>query len=80
MEKKKLILIGGGHRGKGYTQIGKDLEKFELIAVAEPIKDRREFIARTHGIPENMCFESWEPLLKLGKIADAAIIATMSLS
>ncbi len=77
MEKKKLILIGGGHRGKGYTQIGKDLEKFELIAVAEPIKDRREFIARTHGIPENMCFESWEPLLKLGKIADAAIIATM---
>jgi len=77
MEKKKLILIGGGHRGKGYTGIGKDLGKFELIAVAEPVKDRREFIAKEHGIPENMCFESWEPLLALGKIADAAIIATM---
>ncbi len=35
MEKKKLILIGGGHRGKGYTGIRKDLGKFELIAEAD---------------------------------------------
>lgn len=77
MEKKKLILIGGGNRGNKYTSIGKELEDFELIAVAEPIKDRREYIAKLHGIPENMCFESWEPLVALGKIADAAVIATM---
>ena len=75
--KKKLILIGGGGRGNSYTKIGKDLGKFELVAVAEPIKCRREYIAKLHGIPENMCFESWEPLLELGKIADAAVIATM---
>ena len=77
MQKKKLILIGGGNRGNTYTKIGKELEKFELIAVAEPVKARREYIAELHGIPENMCFESWEPLLALGKIADAAVIATM---
>ena len=77
MQKKKLILIGGGKRGNTYTKIGKELEKFELVAVAEPIKVRREYIAKLHGIPENMCFESWEPLLALGKIADAAVIATM---
>ena len=75
--KKKLILIGGGKRGNTYTKLGKELDKFELIAVAEPIKIRREYIAKLHGIPENMCFESWEPLLELGKIADAAVIATM---
>ncbi len=75
--KKKLILIGGGNRGRKYTEIGKMLGKFELIAVAEPIKQRREYIAKMHNIPENMCFESWEPLLALGKIADAAVIATM---
>lgn len=77
MEKKKLILIGGGNRGNTYTRIGKELGKFQLIAVAEPIRERREYLAEKHGIPENMCFESWEPLLALGKIADAAIIATM---
>lgn len=75
--KKKLILIGGGNRGNTYTRIGKELEKFELIAVAEPVKERREYLARMHGIPENMCFEDWPQLLELGKIADAAVIATM---
>ena len=77
MQKKKIILIGGGNRGNSYTKIGKELGKFELVAIAEPIKIRREYIAKLHGIPENMCFESWEPLLALGKIADAAIISTM---
>lgn len=77
MEKKKLILIGGGNRGNTYTNIGKNIGKFELIAVAEPIQARREYIAKLHGIPESMQFESWEPLLALGKIADAAVIATM---
>lgn len=77
VQKKKLILIGGGNRGNSYTKIGKELEKFELVAVAEPIKMRREYLAKMHGIPEEMCFESWEPLLALGKIADAAIISTM---
>ena len=76
-EKKKLILIGGGNRGNSYTRIGKELEKFELVAIAEPLKHRREYIAKLHGIPEEMCFESWEPLLALGKIADAAIVSTM---
>ena len=76
-QKKKLILIGGGKRGNTYTKLGMDLGKFELVAVAEPIKIRREYIAKLHNIPENMCFESWEPLLELGKIADAAVIATM---
>ena len=77
MEKKKLILIGAGHRGNSYTKIGADLGKFDLIAVAEPVKDRREFVADRHGIAPEMRFESWEPLLAMGKIADAAVIATM---
>ena len=77
IQKKKLILIGGGNRGNSYTRIGKELEKFELVAIAEPIKMRREYLAKMHGVPENMCFESWEPLLALGKIADVAIISTM---
>ena len=77
MEKKKLILIGGGNRGNTYTKIGKSIGKFELVAVAEPIDVRRDYIAEMHGIPADRQFKSWEPLLALGKIADAAVIATM---
>ena len=79
MKKKKLILIGGGNRGNSYTKIGKELGKFELVAIAEPLVQRREYIANLHGIPKEMCFESWEPLIALGKIADVAIISTMDL-
>ena len=77
IEKKKLILIGGGNRGNSYTKIGKDLGKFEVVAIAEPLKIRRDYLANLHGVPDEMCFESWEPLLALGKIADAAIISPM---
>ncbi len=77
MEKKKLIVIGAGHRGNAYTRLAMECDKFEVVAVAEPIKARREFVAKRHNIPKEMQFESWEPLIALGKIADAAIIATM---
>ncbi len=78
MKKIKVILIGAGSRGTAYTNIMvQNPDKFEVIAVAEPIESRREYIKEKHNISENMCFESFEPLLALGKIADLAVIATM---
>ena len=75
---KTLILIGGGNRGKRYTDIALELgEKFKVVAIAEPIAERREVLRQLHSLPEEACFESYEPLLEKGKIADAAIIATM---
>lgn len=72
----KVILIGAGNRGQTYTQFMQD-ERFRVVAVAEPVKERREFIRQRHHIPQDMCFESWEDLLALPKCADLAIIATM---
>ena len=78
MEKKKVILIGAGLRGLQYTNIMFELaDRYEVIAVAEPIEDRREYIRKKHNIPEELCFTTWEPLLELPKLADAAIIANM---
>ena len=75
---KKLILIGGGSRGRAYTDKALGMGScFKVVAIAEPIRERREFLAKLHSVPKEMTFESWEPLLALGKIADAAIIATM---
>ena len=77
--KNKVILIGAGSRGKTYTDVMKNSfsDDFEVVAVAEPIENRREYIKNTHGISEDMCFESWEPLLDMPRQADIAVIATM---
>ncbi|MBR2948271.1 MAG: Gfo/Idh/MocA family oxidoreductase [Lachnospiraceae bacterium] len=72
------ILIGAGNRGKGYTDIMSELDgKYKVVAVAEPIDSRREYIKEKHGLPEEMCFTDYHPLLELGKIADLAIVSTM---
>ncbi len=78
MKKLKVILIGAGNRGKCYTSYMADMpDKFEVIAVAEPIDSRREDIKKRHNIPDEMCFTDFKPLLALGKIADLAIVSTM---
>ena len=72
--KLTAILIGAGLRGTRYTNImAKIREKFEVIAVAEPIESRRNYIKEVHQLPDEMCFTDWKPLLELGKIADIAI-------
>lgn len=78
MKQYSAILIGAGLRGKGYTNIMYNLkDKFKLVAVAEPIKSRRDYIQKKHNISDDMCFNSYEDILAKSKMADLAIIATM---
>lgn len=78
MKKLTAILIGAGCRGIIYTDIMANMaDKFQVVAVAEQIDSRRNYIKEKHNLPENRCFTDWRPLLELGKIADVAIIATM---
>ena len=78
MKKLNVILIGGGDRGIRYTTIMSYIpDKYKVVAVAEPIDDRRNHIRDLHNIPEDMCFKDWRPLLEKGKIADMALICTM---
>lgn len=70
-----VVLIGAGARGQTYTNYMKD-NGFKIVAVAEPLPERREYIKNKHNIPDEMCFESWEGLLALPKMADIAIIST----
>lgn len=77
MKKVKVVLIGASTRGIIYTDVmAKHPEKFQVVAVADPSVTRREYIKNTHNIPDDMCFDDFKPLLKLGKIADVALIAT----
>lgn len=79
MERKlKVILIGAGNRGEAYARIMAEIpQQYAVVAVAEPIESRRNQIRQLHHIPQERCFSDGKDLLKLGKIADAAVIATM---
>ena len=78
MKKIKLILIGAGGRGTSYVDLGAEFcPEMELVAVADPDPIRRNYIRDKFSIPEEMCFENGEDLLRLPKMADAAIIATL---
>ncbi len=77
MKKVKVVLIGAGLRGMGYVDVmAKNPEKFEVVAVAEPIESRREYVKNKHNIPDELCFADYKPLFELGKIADVALICT----
>ena len=72
------VLLGAGSRGfhiYGDYAI-KNKRKLKFVAVAEPIKKRRENFARLHQISSDRCFESWEDLLSNEKLADVAFICT----
>ena len=73
-----VVLIGAGDRGSTYTDIMADLpEQYKVVAVAEPIESRRAYIRDRHHLPPEYCFDDWQALFRLGRIADLAIIATL---
>lgn len=77
MKQLSLILIGGGDRGSSYLKaIEKYPDKFKLVAIAEPIKAKREFLQKLYNVPESMCADSYEELLDRPKFADVAMICT----
>ena len=70
------ILIGAGNRGMTYADWAV-AHGIEIAAIAELRPDRLQDAAARLQVPDNMCFSDGKDLLALGKIADAAIIATM---
>lgn len=77
MRRLSLILIGGGDRGSSYLKyLNSNPEHFKVSGLAEPVKEKREYLKNLYNIPEDMCFESFEELLSLPKFADIAMICT----
>lgn len=77
MKQLKLILAGCGDRGSSYLKFLQEYpDKFKLVAVAEPVKSKRDHLGDLYGVPEDMRFESFEDLFALPKVADIAMICT----
>ncbi|BBI32773.1 Gfo/Idh/MocA family protein [Cohnella abietis] len=78
MDQLTAVLIGAGGRGfHSYASYALDFpHELKIVAVAEPNASRRASFAEAHGIPEQSCYESWEPLLEQSPVADIALICT----
>ena len=72
----KYIVIGAGSRGTRYGNWAFE-HGIEIAAVAEIRPDRLADAGKRWNVPENRLFSHVQDLFALGKIADAAIIATM---
>jgi predicted dehydrogenase len=72
-----FVVIGAGDRGFTYSEYSRHFPgKMKIAAVAEPDKNRRERFANDFGLENSHVFESFEQILSMPKLADAAIIAT----
>lgn len=77
MKKVRVALIGAGLRGINYMDYAlQHPAKLEVVAVAEPVRQRRENFKVRHGLADDMCFEHWDDLLAKPKLADAVLICT----
>jgi predicted dehydrogenase len=75
--KLKIALIGAGQRGMGYADFAFHSKEAEIVAIVEPNEERRKIAAENFLVPEGMCFSSTEEFFHKGRVADAAIIASM---
>lgn len=74
----EAVVIGAGGRGQGYSKFAlKYPRELNVIAVADPIEERRMRLATEHDIPRENCFASWEDLLARGQMAQALLNCTM---
>ena len=75
--KVSAVVIGYGSRGAAYSSFAaKHPEKLEIVAVADPIENRREYAKKLHNLPENRLYTHWNQIEEAPKMADFAIIAT----
>ena len=78
MKKVSVVVIGFGDRAVAYTKYAlNNPDRLEVKAVIDPNPFRRSLAKEMFSIPDEMLFERMEDCLKLGKIADAVINATM---
>ncbi len=74
----EAVLIGGGNRGRftygGYARAHP--ERLRIVALAEPVADRRAALAAEHGIPADRVAADWRQLLDGPALAPVAIVAT----
>ena len=74
-ESVTLAVVGAGQRGATYARLAARLGA-RVIAIADPIRERRDALADELGVTHEGRFEDWQRLAAAGRRAGAAVIAT----
>lgn len=76
MKKLTAVVLGYGMRGSTYAKYAIDNpEQLEIVAVAEPVDNKRVNAQKLHNIPDEKAFHDWKEVAALPKLADFAIIS-----
>lgn len=72
------VIIGAGHRALTYASYAQEHpDELRIVAIADPIAQRRQLVADLYDLPATHCFRSAEELAAQPKLADFAINGTM---
>lgn len=76
---KSVIIVGCGSRGaKAYGMYAaQNPHELKVVGIADPNKDKQEKYKALFGLDDSQVYDSYEDILSVGKLADAAIIATL---
>ena len=76
--KVKVVIVGYGDRGSVYANYAsKYPEGLEIVAVVDPDLYRLGMAQEKFNLDKSQCLTSFDELLKRGKIAECAVVATM---
>ncbi|MFB9327964.1 Gfo/Idh/MocA family protein [Paenibacillus aurantiacus] len=77
MKKVTVALIGAGLRGINYLDYAlQHPDELQVVAVAEPVAQRRDSFKSKHRLTDDQCFASWDEFFAAPKLADAVLICT----
>ncbi|HJC73108.1 MAG TPA: Gfo/Idh/MocA family oxidoreductase [Candidatus Ruthenibacterium merdavium] len=80
MQKKKITMVIAGLGGRGHDIYGnyamEHPDEVEIVAIADPRKERLEVAQKEWNIPAHLCFSTAEELFAMPQMAQAAVIAT----
>ncbi|WP_180994321.1 Gfo/Idh/MocA family protein [Bacillus sp. Marseille-P3661] len=75
MKKLKVSIVGAGNRGNIYSDLmSLYSEEFEIVAVADPILERRVTFAQKHRVKNS--FRSWEDMFQANIECDVVFVTT----
>jgi len=75
----EAVLIGAGERGTFVfgEYATQHPDELKIVAVAEPVEEKRRRFAERHQLVDEQCYSSWDELFAKKKNAQAAIITTL---